>query len=348
MQLYSELPSNPRVDLEQFIATAEKNAQASPLDPDLRKKIDHFKRYGNDQGYLVISGLATDPNAGPTPISRDLSNKKTHISEFNLTIIGSMLGDTVTYEHLNNGAMFHDVCPLKAQEDALSSRGSKLLLHLHSDLAFHPHMPDYLLLFCLRQNQEIVPTSLSSIRLAMKDLTSQQINLLRQPLFKIYVDDSFTSEKKFRISPILTGPTNTPFIKLDADLMKGITNEAQQALQALITALKNHIEPVALKPGDLLIIDNKTAVHGRNSFKAKFDGTDRWYQRVYVVKNRAAVISDTNNTSRCIHSDFSQYQTEISLAKHCQRFGMYALPIITAATVGFGVGYVAGIKNSKP
>ena len=44
---------------------------------------------------------------------------------------------------------------------------------------------------------------------------------------------------------------------------------------------------VVLEPGDLLVVDNNVAVHGRSPFTARFDGTDRWLQRSFVVADLA-------------------------------------------------------------
>jgi len=44
---------------------------------------------------------------------------------------------------------------------------------------------------------------------------------------------------------------------------------------------------VALDAGDLLVVDNAVAVHGRSAFPARFDGTDRWLQRTFVVPDLA-------------------------------------------------------------
>jgi L-asparagine oxygenase len=49
---------------------------------------------------------------------------------------------------------------------------------------------------------------------------------------------------------------------------------------------------VTLRAGDLLVIDNAVAVHGRSSFPARFDGTDRWIQRTFVVPDLAASASE--------------------------------------------------------
>jgi alpha-ketoglutarate-dependent taurine dioxygenase len=38
-----------------------------------------------------------------------------------------------------------------------------------------------------------------------------------------------------------------------------------------------------LADGDLLVIDNDRAVHGRTPFIPRYDGTDRWLKRALVV-----------------------------------------------------------------
>jgi len=40
---------------------------------------------------------------------------------------------------------------------------------------------------------------------------------------------------------------------------------------------------VVLDDGDLLVIDNDRAVHGRTAFTPRYDGTDRWLRRALVV-----------------------------------------------------------------
>jgi alpha-ketoglutarate-dependent taurine dioxygenase len=62
-------------------------------------------------------------------------------------------------------------------------------------------------------------------------------------------------------------------------------DEAQAALNALVRAVDNCLMEVVLKPGDCLFVDNYKAVHGRKSFKAKYDGTDRWLKRVNITRD---------------------------------------------------------------
>ena len=42
---------------------------------------------------------------------------------------------------------------------------------------------------------------------------------------------------------------------------------------------------VVLTPGDLLMINNRTAVHGRSFFVPRYDGENRWLQRTYLRKD---------------------------------------------------------------
>jgi alpha-ketoglutarate-dependent taurine dioxygenase len=74
----------------------------------------------------------------------------------------------------------------------------------------------------------------------------------------------------------------------DEDLMVGTDVEAESALHALGAALAANHVAVALAASDLVILDNDVVVHGRSPFEARYDGTDRWVQRIMVVSDLAA------------------------------------------------------------
>jgi alpha-ketoglutarate-dependent taurine dioxygenase len=63
------------------------------------------------------------------------------------------------------------------------------------------------------------------------------------------------------------------------------TEEARSAMNYLIQAIDKNLTRVALLPGECLFIDNYKAVHGRSSFKARFDGTDRWLKRINITSD---------------------------------------------------------------
>jgi hypothetical protein len=69
--------------------------------------------------------------------------------------------------------------------------------------------------------------------------------------------------------------------------MTGTDSEAQRALETLAAAVAEHHTGVVLEAGDLLVVDNALAVHGRTPFTPRFDGSDRWLQRTFVVADLA-------------------------------------------------------------
>jgi alpha-ketoglutarate-dependent taurine dioxygenase len=89
----------------------------------------------------------------------------------------------------------------------------------------------------------------------------------------------------------------------DADLMVGTDGEAEAALQRLAQVVEEHHLSVVLQAGDLLVVDNDVAVHGRSPFTPRFDGTDRWLQRAFVVTDLAA--SADEREGRVLVTDFA-------------------------------------------
>nr|WP_245689833.1 TauD/TfdA family dioxygenase [Streptomyces chattanoogensis] len=54
------------------------------------------------------------------------------------------------------------------------------------------------------------------------------------------------------------------------------------AYQRLEAELARVSVAVSLAPGEVLVVDNDLAVHGRVPFRARYDGSDRWLKRASV------------------------------------------------------------------
>jgi hypothetical protein len=65
--------------------------------------------------------------------------------------------------------------------------------------------------------------------------------------------------------------------------MRGIDPEAEAALAAFRREVKRLTRPVRVAPGTMLVASNWLGLHGRTSFRPRFDGTDRWLQRLIVA-----------------------------------------------------------------
>mgnify|MGYP000491112262 CR=1 FL=1 len=92
--------------------------------------------------------------------------------------------------------------------------------------------------------------------------------------------------------PVIGGTESRPTLWFDAELMRGTDPAAQAALDQLARAVLDRQGAVVLESGDCLIVDNTVAVHGRSSYAARFDGTDRWLQRAFVVSDLAPSAAD--------------------------------------------------------
>ncbi len=87
--------------------------------------------------------------------------------------------------------------------------------------------------------------------------------------------------------PVLYGSDAAPEIRvaLYGDLVEGTTESARRALSSLSQALTATRRFVYTRPGRMVIVDNRLACHARAGFPARFDGMDRWLQRLMVTES---------------------------------------------------------------
>ena len=204
--------------------------------------------------------------------------------------VARRLGQPVGYEPEHGGDIVQNIVPTQAAANRQVSTSSKVELMFHTEAAFHPHRPRYLLLLCLRGDPGAA-TTLSSIHEVLPHLAPEVRDTLFQPRFRTAVDESYLHGRQNVLGApmaVLTGDRQFPSMVFDADLMVGTDEAADDTLQALGHAVVALQTSVVLQSGDLLVVDNSVAVHGRTPFTARFDGTDRWLQRTFVVSDLAA------------------------------------------------------------
>lgn len=247
---------------------------------------------------IAIGELPPTPRHPTDPIEKDDS------TETALLAVAEMLGEVVGYGPEHGGCLVQNIVPVKGQAAAQISTSSHVELKFHTEAAFHPHRPRYILLLCLRGDQR-ASTTVSAILGALPFLSPCQIATLLEPRFRCYVDQSYLHGRSNVLGPpvpVLSGDLAKPTMIFDEDLMVGTDPEADDALRSLGIALRCHHTGVVLEAGDLAIIDNAVAVHGRSSFEPRFDGTDRWLQRAFVVESLAP--SAGERSGRVITTNF--------------------------------------------
>ncbi|MEN9644077.1 MAG: hypothetical protein RL238_746 [Actinomycetota bacterium] len=271
---------------ERFVRAAGHAARLLPS--VVHDALVDFADAAPQSGALVLRGVpvGTLPH---TPESPTAPTEKDHLSEFVLLTVARRLGQPVGYQPEHGGDLVQNLVPTKANAHRQVSTSSGVDLMFHTEAAFHPHRPKYLLLLCLRGDANAI-TTLSSIFEVLPLLPERVVETLFQPRFRTAVDESYLHGRSNVLGapmPVLSGDRQRPTMVFDADLMVGIDEEADAALRALSAVVESHHTGLALEAGDLLIVDNDVAVHGRSSYTPRWDGFDRWIQRSMAVTDLA-------------------------------------------------------------
>jgi len=297
--------ASPALDelTEELVHTAARGGRDLPIEVD--DALARFTVTPSRSGALLIRNVPIGdlPHTPPTPeatVAKDLS------TEVALLTVARRLGQPVGYVPEHGGRIVQNIVPTQTDADSQTSTSSRSSLMFHTETAFHPHRPRYLLLLCLR-GDPAAHTTLASVHDIVDHLPDEVVDVMFQPRFRTAVDASFLAGRSNELGParaLVTGTRSEPTFVFDADLTVGIDADAEDALAAVRSAIAAVETSVVLESGDLLVVDNNVAVHGRSPFGARFDGTDRWLQRTFVVTDLAPSAADREG--RVITTEFGQ------------------------------------------
>jgi Fe(II)/alpha-ketoglutarate-dependent arginine beta-hydroxylase len=252
--------------------------------------------------FVIAARDIIGPITTPTPRDwRDVqSPSPAHRAEIFLVLVASLLGDVFGWTTQQNSRYVHDVHPMLGVENEQIGWSSLTPLTWHTEDAFHPHRADYLALLCLR-NPDGVATTCWSVKNLDVDPVDEEV--LWQQRFLIRPDQSHlpkyndTAVRLFdRIEEMMRNPTKVsvlfgnrrrPYLRIDPDYMIAVPGDEQaaRALAAISRTIERNLYGLVLRDGDLGIIDNFQVVHGRQAFRARFDGSDRWLKRVNIKRD---------------------------------------------------------------
>jgi Fe(II)/alpha-ketoglutarate-dependent arginine beta-hydroxylase len=290
----------------QLLSQATVFAHQLPL--RVRQHLNEFRLFEPSAAICRVRGYPIDDReVGPTPAH--WKDRQKHCipvkEEILLLLLGSLLGDVIAWSTQQDGAVVHDIAPIKGHETEQLGSGSAEELTWHTEDAFHPYRGDYLGMMCLR-NPDQVPTTFAA--LDVSELDAETLSLLFEPHFTIRPDKSHLRKNRVgpvteealqaahdRIEqmdtrpekiPVLLGSRTAPYCRLDPYFMDPPEDpRAREALDRLIGIMDRRLGDLVLEAGEVCFIDNFKAVHGRRPFKARFDGTDRWLKRINITRD---------------------------------------------------------------
>lgn len=253
------------------------------LPAELRAALRELRHDSPRSGFLHISGLPIDDAELPaTPQVRDSAGLSWTPWSAMLLLVALQLGDVVGYRDEKNGALVHDVVPVPGMENTQSNAGS-VQLTLHVENAFHAFRPDYVALMCLRSGHDGAGTLVASLRWVLDRLSDRDRAVLGESRFRTDPPPSFTGASIADARhAILQGHPDDPTLVYDVNATAAVDPEGAAAMESLRRLLVAGARRVALQPGELVLLDNHVAVHGRDAFVPRYDGFDRWLQRCYI------------------------------------------------------------------
>jgi alpha-ketoglutarate-dependent taurine dioxygenase len=300
---------DPQEEPDVFLAEAELRYHELPR--SVRHAVGAFRRRSNDYGVLIVKGLPLGRRIPATPADPHACVRKEEwLGELWLAAFASALGTPFAYRQEQSGALYQNVVPTPGNATKISSESSAIELGFHTEMGFHPYPPDYVLLLCLRSDHDgVAKTITAGVRMILPELTLRERAVLGQPLFRPGIDYSFGSPNGTAGNgpalPVLYGDPYDPCLNFDFDLMVGLSAEAEAALGALRAVANRAQRWVRLSAGDLVMIDNRRAAHARSEFTARYDGYDRWLQRMCVTRDLGPSAADRRDGGRVIEMTFA-------------------------------------------
>lgn len=286
---------------EAFFDSAAIAAQGLP--ERVRVGIYQFRRYGKTHGIHIKGFPINDNDLTPTPSNyRGVSVSRIRLNPPQAVhaMFSSLLGEPIAWKTQQSGNFFNDIIPIQENSGKAISSGSENLFDLHTeDAALYPYIPDYLGLMGLR-NVDRTPTIISAVD--WESFDPEIKNLLFEPRYIVGVNIAHDMGQPTKPYPVLFGSIDHPYIRVNQNLQHAVPGDllAEEALDRLTEELNQNIVEVPVDAGSFFYLNNNVAAHGRRAYEPRYDGTDRWLQRLTIVANPRDFVDITVSGTRTL------------------------------------------------
>jgi L-asparagine oxygenase len=298
IDLAFQIYANPSKNTKLFCRQSKECSANVPQ--RIKNALIDFAKRGTETGFLLIKNISFDNIAPglPYPISITLpktpDNNNRKIGESTIlayiqSILLNVIGELISYEAEGYGGLFQDIVPVKKMENKQTSVSSNTELEIHTEQAFSKLRPDILSLACIRGDL-LAQTYVLPVQYILENMNVNEREMLRLPLWKTGVDLSFKLNGNEFIEgdvrgpfPIISGDNEDPKLLFDQDLMFGVNEDADNLIKKIADIYYKYRNQHNLQNGEIILIDNMRAVHGRSPFYPKYDGDDRFLIRCFAV-----------------------------------------------------------------
>lgn len=236
---------------------------------------------------VLLKGLPSDDDPGATPTESGEGSDRAERGHAWISMVVRKLGDEFGYAMEKKGSLVHDIFPTREGAETQSNAAFKVDLSLHTENAFHPIRPDWVTLYCVRAPEDPPATRLVILDEVLVQLTDDEIEILREPRFKLRVVDSHRAEGEADIAmPVapISGSPRRPVVRWH-ETLEATDEVAARTAETFTRAAHRATRRLKLGEGDMLIFANEFCLHGRDRFNATLDGTDRWLLRGYALRD---------------------------------------------------------------
>jgi L-asparagine oxygenase len=292
VRIQYRLKKLPRPTAANFIEFISSYFQVlAELSVDITKGI-HELAWPSGPGFVVLENCPESDSIPTTPNDGNPSILKTQfVEEHFITAVGMMLGKPIAYFLEKSGELIANVIPVRGSEYKISNEGSKADLGLHVELAHYLALcPSFSLLYCLRPDPwDRAVTVIVDVRDLIPRLSPSCLSELRSPQFRIELPASFAVDGGETLSvptPLIVGPDEYPQAFVEFNSTVPLNARASEALREMkvVCETSGIATDLRLKAGELLIINNYRALHGRRSFAPDWTrGSQRWLLRMNLV-----------------------------------------------------------------
>lgn len=277
-----------------------KNAAMAVLPKRVLAALHEQKASLRPRPYLVFDNMPTDDEVFGAPTSSETGSlyKSGHISENLAIAIASLIGEpySISFEGID---IVNNLTPERGKEQDYTGLGSDVELDFHIENAALKFIKDLnlsptgLVLTGVRQDPAMPKTRIADVDEAIRLLDPRDLEILRGDNFCLKVPYRWRNAqagKSFETDPVslISGCTIQPeaHVAFYGDMVTPLSDDATRAFRNFHEAIKRVSFGVDLTPGRIVCIDNRIALHSRDSFKANYDDNGlpmRWIQRVFVT-----------------------------------------------------------------